>query len=99
VVKDLVTFDGLLLEYNVSKQRILALENKAVTLQEVINNLQQQLDNRNILIEQKDSQIAVYSNMTTDLKKALKKERRTKKLYKIGSTIGLALIASELLLK
>ena len=44
MVKDLVTFDGLLLEYNVSKQRILALENKAVTLQEVINNLQQQLD-------------------------------------------------------
>ena len=99
VVKDLVTFDGLLLEYNVSKQRILALENKTVTLQEVINNLQQQLDNRNVLIEQKDSQIAVYSNMTTDLKKALKKEQRTKKLYKIGSTIGLALLASELLLK
>ena len=99
VVKDLVTFDGLLLEYNVSKQRILALENKAVTLQEVINNLQKQIDNRNILIEQKDSQIAVYSNMTTDLKKALKKEQRTKKLYKIGSTIGLALLASELLLK
>jgi cell shape-determining protein MreC len=99
VAKDLVTFDGLLLEYNVSKQRILALENKTVTLQEVINNLQKQLDNRNILIQQKDSQIAVYSNMTTDLKKALKKEQRTKKLYKIGSTIGLALIASELLLK
>ena len=99
VVKDLVTFDGLLLEYNITKERISTLESKTVTLQEVISNLQLQLENRNTLIQQKDKQIYVYSKMTEDLEKALKKERRTKKLYKIGSTIGLALIASELLLK
>ena len=99
VVKDLVTFDGLLLEYNITKERISTLESKTVTLQEVISNLQLQLENRNTLIQQKDKQIDVYSKMTEDLEKALKKERRTKKLYKIGSTIGLALIASELLLK
>jgi chromosome segregation ATPase len=97
VVKDLVTFDGLKVEYDILKQQISALDGKVLTLNEVIENLKLQLENRNSVIEQKDAQIQSYQEMTEDLKSALSRERKAKKLYKAGSVIGLLAIAARLL--
>jgi hypothetical protein len=97
VVKDLVTFDGLKLQYDLTLQRLQTLEEKTLTLQEVINNLQLQLDNRSNVIEQKNAQIENYEIISEDLKKALKRERATKKLYKIGSAIGLSALIINML--
>ena len=97
VVKDLVTFDGLKLQYNLTLQRLQTLEEKTLTLQEVINNLQLQLDNRSSVIEQKNAQIENYESISEDLKKALKRERATKKLYKIGSAIGVSALLLNML--
>jgi len=99
VVKDLVTYDGLLVQYDVTRQQIKTLEDKSLTLQEVIENLRLQIENRNQVIKQKDEQILNYQSISDDLKKALKKERRTKKLYKIGSAIGVSLLLSNILTK
>jgi hypothetical protein len=99
VVKDLVTYDGLLVQYDVTRQQIKTLEDKSLTLQEVIENLRSQIENRNQVIKQKDEQILNYQSISDDLKKALKKERRTKKLYKIGSAIGVSLLLSNILTK
>jgi len=99
VVKDLVTYDGLLVQYDVTRQQIKTLEDKSLTLQEVIENLKSQIENRNQVIKQKDEQILNYQSISDDLKKALKKERRTKKLYKIGSAIGVSLLLSNILTK
>jgi len=98
VVKDLVTYDGLLLEYKISREQIAALEGKVLTLNEVVTNIQLQLENRNQIIIQKDAQIENYKIMSEDLKKALARERRMKSIYKIGSVIGLAAVASKILL-
>lgn len=98
VVKDLVTYDGLLLEYKISREQIAALEGKVLTLNEVVTNIQLQLENRNQIIIQKDAQIENYKIMSEDLKKALARERRMKSIYKIGSVIGLAALASKILL-
>jgi hypothetical protein len=97
VVKDLVTFDGLKLQYDLTLQRLQTLEEKTLTLQEVINNLQLQLDNRSNVIEQKNAQIENYEIISEDLKKALKRERATKKLYKIGSAIGVSALLLNML--
>jgi len=97
VVKDLVTFDGLKLQYNLTLQRLQTLEEKTLTLQEVINNLQLQLDNRSNVIEQKNAQIENYESISEDLKKALRRERATKKLYKIGSAIGVSALLLNML--
>jgi len=97
VVKDLVTFDGLKLQYDLTLQRLQTLEEKTLTLQEVINNLQLQLDNRSNVIEQKNAQIENYESISEDLKKALKRERATKKLYKIGSAIGVSALLLNML--
>lgn len=98
VVKDLVSYDGLMLEYKLSKEHINSLESKILTLNDVITNIKLQLDNRNKVIMQKDIQIDQYSIMSEDLKKSLAKERRMKSFYRIGSIIGLASIASKLIL-
>jgi len=97
VVKDLVTFDGLKLQYDLTLRRVQTLEEKTLTLQEVINNLQLQLDNRSSVIEQKNAQIENYESISEDLKKALKRERATKKLYKIGSAIGVSALLLNML--
>ena len=97
VVKDLVTFDGLKLQYDLTLKRVQTLEEKTLTLQEVINNLQLQLDNRSNVIEQKNAQIENYESISEDLKKALKRERATKKLYKIGSAIGVSALLLNML--
>ena len=99
VVKDLVTYDGLSAEYKIARQTIATLEGKVVTLQDVINNIQLQLNNRNKIIEQKDAQIENYITISDELKKALKRERRNKKLYKIGSAIGLAFVINNMISK
>lgn len=98
VVKDLVSYDGLQSEYQLLKNKIATLEQKSITLQDVVTNIQLQLDNRNQVILQKDAQIQSYQKMTEDLKKALRREARAKKIYKIGSVIGFSMLASKLLL-
>ena len=97
VVKDLVTYDGLKVEYDLMSNQIKALEQKVLTLQEVISNLELQLQNRGYVIEQKDDQIKSYQEMTDELKSALSRERRKKGLYKLGSLVGALFLASSLL--
>lgn len=99
VVKDLVTFDGLSAEHAIAKQTILTLQEKVTVMSSSISNLQAQLLNQTSILEHKDFQIENYKQMKEDLEKALKRERRTKKLYKIGSTIGAVLLLNNMISK
>ena len=97
VVKDLVSFDGLLAESKAVREQLTALNDKVVTLEEVIANLKLQLENRNSVIVQKDAQITEYQNMSEDLKDEVKRLSRIGKIYKIGSAIGAAAILLNIL--
>lgn len=97
VVKDLVQYDGILAESRLAQQRLLTLNEKVTTLELVIQNLRDQLEVKNSIITQKDSQLSTYSEMSSELEKALKRERRTKKLYQIGSAVGIAAILLNVL--
>ena len=97
VVKDLVSYDGLLAESKAVREQLTALNSKVVTLEEVIANLTLQLENRNSVITQKDSQIVQYETMKEDLKKEVKRLSRIGKIYKIGSAIGAAAILLNIL--
>ena len=79
------------------REQLTALNSKVTTLEEVIFNLKLQLENRNSVITQKDSQIVEYQNMSKDLEKEVKRLSRIGKIYKVGSAIGVAAILLNVL--
>jgi cell division protein FtsL len=97
VVKDLVSYDRLLAQSKAVREQLTTLNDKVVTLEEVIANLTLQLENRNSVISQKDLRIVEYQNMSEDLKKEVKRLSRIGKIYKIGSAIGAAAILLNVL--
>ena len=97
VAKDLVSYDGLLAESKAVREKLTTLTDKVLTLEEVIANLQLQLENKNSILLQKDSQIEQYGSMKGDLEKEVKRLSRIGKLYKIGSAIGIAAILLNVL--
>lgn len=79
-------------------QKILtATNNKLLAQSDLVVNLQVQTSTLQTIIDQKNKQIEAYDRAKSDLEKALRRERRTKKLYKIGSTIGAAAILLNVL--
>ena len=97
VVKELVSYDGLLAESKAVREQLTALNSKVITLEEVLANLNLQLENRNSVILQKDSQLVEYESMKGDLEKEVKRLSRIGKIYKIGSAIGAAAILLNIL--
>ena len=96
VIKDLVTGDAAERQLK-SMQQILKVTNeKLLTQSDLVLNLKGQVLNYQRIIEQKDSQFKTQEELSKDLQKALKRERRTKKLYQIGSIIGAAAVISKL---
>ena len=76
-----------------SMQTILSETNqKLLTQGELVSNLKTQVLNTQKMLEKKTNQLNSQKNATISLQKSLKKERRTKKLYQIASSIGGAAI-------
>lgn len=88
VIKDLVQYDGLSLEVKSMRELLMETNNKLEVQTELVSNLKTQVLNYQSIIEQKDSQFEVQKDVSATLEKALKKEKRAKKLYQIGSAIG-----------
>ncbi len=96
VIKDLIQFDGLSREME-TMQIILSETNYKLNNQgKLVSNLKTQVANYQSIIEKKDAQMIEASNLSKELQKELKKQARAKKLYQIGSTVGV--VATALLL-
>tara|TARA_R100000951_G_scaffold114914_2_gene121337 strand:+ start:329 stop:574 length:246 start_codon:yes stop_codon:yes gene_type:complete len=65
---------------------------KLVTQSDLVQNLKFQTSTLNTIIIQKDNQLKTSAEMSKDLQSALKKANRQKKLYQIGSGIGLGAV-------
>ena len=96
VIKDLVTGDAAEKQVQAMQQILKVTNDKLLTQSDLVLNLKTQVINYQQIIEQKDSQIKTQEQLSKDLQKALKRERRTKKLYQIGSLIGAAAVVSKL---
>jgi len=88
VIKDLVQFDGLSQELLTMQTILSETNNKLNTQGELVANLKTQILNYESMIEKRENQLKSQKNATQSLQKALRKERRSKKLYQIGSAIG-----------
>ena len=91
VIKDLVTFDGTLLELEETK-RLLGLSNDKLLLKdEVITTLNGKIVNLETIITKKDEQFNLERQKSTELLKELKGQKRATFLYKVGTFVGLGL--------
>lgn len=88
VIKDLVQYDGLTREIQTMQSILTETNNKLLTQTDLVTNLKTQVLNYQSLVLSKDEQVQSAKKATEALQKALKKERRAKKLYQVGSAIG-----------
>ena len=96
VIKDLIKFDGLTKEMQTMQTILSETNSKLVNQGELVANLKIQVANYQSIIEKKDSQMVNAKELSIKLQKELKKQARAKKLYQVGSTVGL--VATALLL-
>ena len=96
VIKDLVTGDAAERQLQAMQQILKVTNDKLLTQSDLVLNLKTQNLNFQKIIEQKDMQFKTQEQLSKDLQNALKKERRTKKLYQIGSIIGAVAVISKL---
>ena len=88
VVKDLISFDGLEKTNKTLNQLILETNNRLDKSLKLNTNLSQQVKNYKLIIGDKDVQLQTSDVLSKELQKELKKQARAKKLYQIGSGIG-----------
>jgi|TARA_B100001939_G_C16771382_1_gene542806 hypothetical protein len=62
--------------------------NKLLTQTDLVTNLKSQVNNLELVIGEKDSQLEVSKNLSLELEKALKKSKRRTFLYKLGTGVG-----------
>jgi len=88
VIKDLVQFDGLSQELQTMQVILSETNDKLNTQSELVSNLKTQVLNYQAIADKKSQQLKNQKYATQSLQKSLKKVRRQKKLYQIGSAIG-----------
>mgnify|MGYP006128281725 FL=1 len=93
VIKDLIKFDGLEQSTKSLKQLLAETNGKLNTSLALNKNLNLQVKNYQTIINDKDEQLKTSDFLSKDLQAELKKQARTQKLYKIGSTVGAVALA------
>ena len=88
VVQDLIKYDGLTLEVKSLEELLNQNEFKIDTQTSLIVNLESQIGNFESVIKNLNKKYDTSQKLSEDLEKALKKQRRQARLYKIGSGVG-----------
>ena len=88
VIKDLIQFDGLSVEMQTMQNILTETNNKLLTQNELVVNLELQNNNLQSVISGLNKKYDVQSNLSKDLEIALKRQKRQSTIYKIGSIVG-----------
>lgn len=93
VIKDLMKGDGMAVELQTIQEILSSTNEKLATQTELVTNLNLQITNLESILSTKDKQINTSQELSKELEEALRKEKRLGRLYKLGSTVGLAAVA------
>ena len=93
VIKDLMKGDGMAVELQTIQEILSSTNQKLATQTELVTNLNLQITNLESILSTKDEQINTSQELSKELEEALRKEKRLGRLYKLGSTVGLAAVA------
>ena len=97
VVKDLIKGDAASDEVKAMQKILTVTNDKLLTQSDLVSNLKLQVNTFQRIIDQKDEQFDTQKQLQEDLESALKKANRQKKLYQIGSAVGVAAILLNVL--
>jgi len=92
VIQDLIKFDASYMEIETLQQILKETNSKIDTQNELNTNLRSQIETYRTMLSTKDEQLDTSHDMSKELEKAYKKERRLKKFYQITSMVGGAAI-------
>ena len=90
VIKDLIKFDGLSLEMKTMQQVLTETNNKLLTQNQLVVNLELQNNNLESIIKEFETKYNTQAQLSADLELALKRQKRQSTIYKIGSVVGAA---------
>ena len=96
VIKDLIQFDGLSVEMQTMQSILTETNNKLLTQNELVTNLQLQNNNLEAVIRDLQSKYDTQAQISKEFEVAFKKQKRRTTIYKIGTTVGA--VATVLLL-
>ena len=85
IIKDLIEGDGAKQELSITLEKVLLLNQKIVLKDSVINTQTQQITNYESVILTKDSQFKSSQELSDQLQKDLKKEKRKSRITIIAS--------------
>jgi len=92
VIQDLIKFDASYMEIETLQQILKETNQKVDTQSELNTNLRSQISTYQQMLSTKEEQLDTSKDMSKELEKAYKKERRLKKFYQITSMVGGAAI-------
>lgn len=92
VIQDLIKFDASYMEIETLQQILKETNQKVGTQSDLNTNLRSQIETYRTMLSTREEQLDTSKDMSKELEKAYKKERRLKKLYQITSAIGGAAI-------
>ena len=92
VIKDLIQFDGLSTEMQTMQTILTETNNKLITQNQLVVNLELQNNNLESVIRELNKKYDTQASLTKDFEIALKRQKRQSTIYKIGTTVGAAAV-------
>lgn len=99
IYQDLLRYDGLKEEMNLTKLKVSKLEEREVKKDTIINLLTKKDENNQFIIKKKDEQLQISQELSDKLHKELKGQRVKTFLWKVGAFAGLISSTYLLILK
>lgn len=88
VIQDIIGGDQLKIQLKTTEELLDETNNKLETQGSLVINLETQINNYQGIIEDLNSKSKIQDDLSKDLEKALKAQRRRTFLYKVGTIVG-----------
>ncbi len=89
VIQDIVVGDQLKIQLKTTEELLNETNNKLETQSLLVVNLESQIDNYKSIVLDLNSKSDIQSQLSKDLEKALKAQKRRTFLYKVGTVVGM----------
>jgi len=89
VIKDIIKGDGCEAELKLTQEKLIKTEEREKQKDTQISLLEEKDKNNNFMLGKKDEQLKTSEELTNELHKELKSEKRNKFLWKLGTYVGI----------